>query len=72
MPEAGSAFDSNLGMGFAPLVGFLLLLLALLFEAFAARERCAHASEFRSGRGVMPRRLATRGPMRRRRIGVPE
>jgi hypothetical protein len=53
-------------MGFA-LVGFL----ALLFEAFAERERCAHASELRSGRGVMPRRLATRVPRKRRRIGVP-
>jgi hypothetical protein len=58
-------------MGFE-LAGFLLLLLlALFFEDFAERERCAHASELRSGRGVMPRRLATRGPRRRRRIGVP-
>jgi hypothetical protein len=62
----GSAFDSNLGTGFE-LGGFL----ALPFEAFAERERCAHASGWRSGSGVMPRRLATRGPRRKRRIGVP-
>jgi hypothetical protein len=54
-------------MGFE-LAGFLL---ALLLEDFDERERCAHASEFRRGRGVMPRRLATRVPRKRRRIGVP-
>jgi hypothetical protein len=46
-------------------------LLALPLEDFDERERCAHASAFRSGSGVMPRRLATRVPRRKRRIGVP-
>src|SRR5262245_35610123 len=62
---AGSVFDSDLVTGFA-LVGFLDLP-PFAAEAFAARERCAHASEFRSGRGDMPRRLATRAARRRRR-----
>jgi hypothetical protein len=41
---------------------------ALLLEERGAR---AHASEPSSGRGAMPRRLATREQRRRRRIGVP-
>jgi hypothetical protein len=49
-------------------VGFLALLLGADFDA---RERWAHASELRIGRGDMPRRLATRATKRRRRIGVP-
>src|SRR4051794_19478190 len=58
----GPAFDSNWGMDLAPEVFLPALLLG------AAREGRAPASMLRSGRGAMPRRLATRGTRRRRRI----